>query len=176
MALVFSHIIVSGMEHEEPSRDTFVIRPGSSVRIADLKKHLDQLGSTEIMGSPGSTVILRLDQPKQEPRFAWEAIKNAVGQDTGVHPVLLDSGGDLHYPTGRITVRFSRTPDEAEVEDFARAHNLETRSKNKYIPSQFVFEPRESSNRYLPDVLDQIRSADSVKAAWADTLSQYKQV
>jgi hypothetical protein len=168
--------MVNCMEHEEPSRDTFVIHPVSSTHIADLKKRLDHFGSTKILDSPESTVVLRLDQPKQEPRFAWEAIKNAVGQDTGVHPVLLDSGGDPHYPTGRITVRFSRTPDEAEVEDFARAHNLETRSKNKYIPSQFVFEPRESSNRYLPDVLDQIRSADSVKAAWADTLSQYKQV
>jgi hypothetical protein len=164
------------MEHEEPSRDTFIIHPANKARIADLKERLAQLGSTEIMDAPDARVVLHLDQPREEPRFTWQAIKNAVGKDIGVHPVLLDSGGDRHYPTGRITVRFSRTPDEAEVEDFARVHNLETRSKNKYIPSQFVFEPRESSDRYLPDVLSQIRSADSVKAAWADTLSQFKRV
>jgi hypothetical protein len=164
------------MEREEPSRDTFVIHAASRSGIADLKKRLYQLGSLEIMDGPKAGVVLHLQQPEEEPRFAWQAVRDAVGENIGVHPVLLDSEGDPHYPTGRITVRFSRTPDEGEVEDFARAHDLETRSKNKYIPSQFVFEPRESSHRYLPDVLDQIRSAESVKAAWADTLSQYKRV
>lgn len=168
-----SHIIVV-MGHEEPSRDTFVIHPTSESGIAEIKKRLHQLGSTEIIEGPDAGVILRLEQPGEEPRFTWQAIRDAVGENIGVHPVLLDSGGDPHYPTGRINVRFSRAPDEAEVEHFARTHNLTGASKNKYIPSQFVFEPREK--RYLPDVLKQIRSEESVTAAWADTLSQYRRV
>jgi hypothetical protein len=164
------------MNREEASSDTFVIHSASRSGIADLKKRLYQLGSMEIIDGSETGVVLHLQQPEKEPRFAWQAIRDAIGENIGVHPVLLDSGGDPHYPTGRINVRFSRAPDEAEIEHFARTHNLETRSKNKFIPSQFVFEPRESSNVYLPDVLDQIRSEESVKAAWADTLSQYKRV
>jgi hypothetical protein len=164
------------MEREEPSHDTFVIHPAGGSGVAELKKRLAQLGSAEIMDASDAGVLLRWQQPKEEPRYAWQAIRDAVGENVGVHPVLLDSGGDPHYPTGRINVRFSRAPDEAEIVDFARAHNLQTRSKNKYIPSQFVFEPYESSKRYLPDVLKQIRSEASVTDAWADTLSQYKRV
>jgi hypothetical protein len=164
------------MQIEEPSNDTFWIHAASRSRIEDLKKRLDALGSTEILDGLEAGIVLRLQHPDQEPRCAWQAIQDAVGENNEVHPVLLDSEGDLHYPTGRINVRFSRAPNDAEVENFARVHNLETRSRNKFVPTQFVFEPRESSKRYLPDVLKTIRSEELVNAAWADTLSEYKRV
>lgn len=126
------------------------------------------------MNGPEEGVILRLPDAEQEPRYNWQAVRDVVGEDVGVHPVLLDSGGGSHYPTGRITVRFQSPPDEAEVEQFARTHDLETMGKNKFIPSQFTFEPRESAKRYLPDVLEKVRAEGSVKAAWANTLSPYE--
>jgi len=164
------------VEPEEPSRDTFVIHAANESSVAELKKRLDQLGWIEVMNKPENEVVLRLSDAKEETRFNWQAIRDVVGENVGVHPVLLDSGGGSHYPTGRITVRFERPPDEAEVEQFARAHNLETKGKNRFIASQFVFEPRESAKRYLPDVLHEIRAEGSVKSAWADTLSQYERV
>lgn len=159
---------------EAPSNEKFVIQPTGNME--EIKKRLGGLGSVQPMQAPGEGVVLQLVQPLQEPKSAWQAIRDAVGENVDVHPVLLDSGGDPHYPTGRITVRFSNPPEDSEVEEFAQSHNLETRSKNKFIPSQFVFEPRESSNRYLPDVLNKIRSEKSVKAAWANTLSEYKRI
>lgn len=164
------------VQPDEPSHDTFVIHAADQSRVDDLKKRLDQLGSIEVMNDPEKRVILRLPDAEQKPRYNWQTIRNLVGEDVGVHPVLLDPGGGSHYPTGRITVRFQRPPNEAEVEQFARAHNLETKGKNKFIPSQFIFEPNESAKRYLPDVLDQVRAEGSVKAAWADTLSHYERV
>lgn len=161
---------------EKPSPDTFVIHAENESTAVDLKKSLNQLGSVEVMNGPEKGIVLRLPHAKGKPRFNWQAIRDLVGENVGVHPVLVDSGGGSHYPTGRITVRFQHPPDEAEVEQFAQAHNLDTRGQNKFIPSQFVFEPRESSKRYLPDVLDQVRAEGSVKAAWADTLSQYERV
>lgn len=164
------------VQPDEPSHDTFVVHATDQSSMDDLKKRLNQLGSIEVMNGLEKGVILRLPDADQKPRYNWQAIRNLVGEDVGVHPVLLDPGGGPHYPTGRITVRFQHTPNEAEVEQFARAHNLETKSKNKFIPSQFIFEPNESANRYLPDVLDQVRAEESVKAAWANTLSQYERV
>jgi hypothetical protein len=164
------------MEREEPSHDTFVIHAEDKSSIAELNQRLHQLGSTKALEGHEGGVVLQLHQTGEEPRFAWQAIQKVVGENIGVHPVLLDAEGSAHYPTGRINVRFVHTPDQQEVEQFARIHNLETRSANKFIPAQFVFEPLESSKRYLPDVLKQIRSEESVKAAWADTLSRYERV
>jgi hypothetical protein len=164
------------VQPEEPSHDTFVIHAANESSSHDLKKRLNQFGSIEVISGPTNGVILRLPHAEEKPRYNWQAIRDLVGENVGVHPVLLDSGGGSHYPTGRITVRFQSPPNEAEVEQFARTHNLETKSKNKFIPSQFIFEPRESAKRYLPDVLDQVRAEGSVKAAWADTLSQYERV
>jgi hypothetical protein len=164
------------MEGEALSHKMFVIHAGRRSGMADLKDRLHPIGSLEVMNGPDPGFVLHLWQSEGEPRFIWQTIRGLVGENIEVHPVLLDPEGDPHYPTGRINVRFSRAPNEAEIEHFARAHNLETRSRNKFIPSQFVFEPRESSSVYLPDVLNQIRSEESVKAVWADTVSRYKRV
>jgi hypothetical protein len=160
------------VETESPSNQKFVVQTASNME--EIKKRLDGLGSVEDLNAPGAGVVVHLEQPSSEPRSGWQAIRDAVGEDVDVHPVLMDSEGDPHYPTGRITVRFAKPPQNDEVEQFAHLYNLRTQSQNKYIPTQFVFEPRESANRYLPDVLNKIRSEGSVKAAWADTLSAYK--
>lgn len=160
------------VETESPSNQKFVVQTASNME--EIKKRLDGLGSVEDLNAPGAGVVVHLEQPSSEPRSGWQAIRDAVGEDVDVHPVLMDSEGDPHYPTGRITVRFAKPPQNDEVEQFAHLYNLRTQSQNKYIPTQFVFEPLESANRYLPDVLNKIRSEGSVKAAWADTLSAYK--
>jgi hypothetical protein len=101
---------------------------------------------------------------------------DAVGGSLAVEPVMVDEAGSLHYPTGRIAVRFKAPPGERELTRFAERYALHVLARNKYVPSQVVFEPQDPTARYLPDLVDAVDAEGGVEAAWPETLSEYRRV
>ena len=159
-----------------PSRDQFVVHFHDESRVSELRKRAEDLGSLEVIQGPEEFWVLRLKQPEAEPRAAWESVRKALGGDWTVDPVFLDEQGRPHYPTGRIQVRFIVPPRPAQLKQFAKLHRLEVCARNQYVPAQAVFQPQAKARNYLPDLLEEIQSAETVQAAWPDTVSAYKRI
>lgn len=110
----------------------------------------------------------------QSSRAVWEKLSRLMGRSAAVYPVLMDSDGVAHYPTGEVTLRFEKTPTPDEVMDFARAHGLRLLRGNEFAPQQFVFAPLDSVADFLPDLISRLARSAGVSSAWANTLSRYR--
>jgi hypothetical protein len=152
-----------------PSKDTFLVRTAGD-RSEAASKRLASLGKIEPAESAGG-VIVRLNSTAADPKAAWENVKEKVGE-IEVDPILLDESGEPHYPTGEVTVRFKEPPTEAFLSNFAEKYGLKVRSRNKYVPAQVAFTV--AGQRYLPELVEQLKQADNAVSAWANTLSRYR--
>jgi hypothetical protein len=152
-----------------PSADTFLVRTPKGGSEASSKR-LASLGKVEPAESAGG-VIVHLNSAAMDHKAAWQKLQDEVGEGE-VDPVLLDESGEPHYPTGDVTVRFEKAPTPEFLASFTKKYGLEVRSQNKYVAEQLAFTP--AGRRYLPELLDEIKQADNVASAWANTISPYR--
>lgn len=89
-------------------------------------------------------------------------------------PVLKDSEGNEHFPTGSLVVRFRERPTEKTLRAFATDHGLALESRNEFVPQQASFRPRRPRETYLPDLIAKVRAQPEVAVAWAGTLSKFR--
>jgi hypothetical protein len=157
-----------------PSADVFVVRPGEGKR-SSLDERLAALGEAEELKGDDA-LILRVASSSTDAKAAWRRVHKSVGADAAIQPVLLDEGGELHYPTGEISVRFQQTPSDQALRKFASKHRLRLRRRNEFVPQQAVFQPSDPTKIYLPDLVDEIASATDTKEVWANTLSHYRRI
>jgi hypothetical protein len=154
---------------QQPSPNTFFVGP-EAVRRKDAMEQLHALGSVEkLEGAEG--LLLHVDAEDQNPRAVWNKLRERLSGG-GVLPVMLDETGELHLPTGEVTVRFTAPPSDEDLRLFAKAHGLELRQRNKYQPAQASFVVPDAE--YLPDVIEAIQPEKNVAAAWANTKSRYR--
>jgi hypothetical protein len=154
---------------QDPSNHLLVVHPQDRTAAA---QRLSALGSVQPLAGAGA-LLLTLPAAG-DARSVWSQAREAVGSAGTVQPVLLDEGGDPHYPTGQVSVRFKETPDEEELRHFATRHDLRLVRRNEFVPQQAVFQPLDGSGSYLPELVEKLEGEEGTQAAWANTLSQYQ--
>ena len=160
-------------EDQVPSGKKFVIRPRDQSLTKNLGERTKDIGSLEMLKGPEPIWVLSTGDEGRAPKEAWERVQDALGSDIVADPAFIDQEGNALYPTGLITIRFAHEPTEADLERFAREHDLEVYSRNKFVPSQVTFAPAKPTASFLPDLVAQVKSAPEVKSAWADTVSKF---
>lgn len=78
------------------------------------------------------------------------------------------------YPTGEVSIRLISAMEPRELESFVKAHGLELRRHNEFIPEQIVAAPTEPRGTWLPDIIERLNREDVVVKAWPNTLSRYR--
>jgi hypothetical protein len=154
---------------QAPSNHLFVVHAQDQTAVA---QRLSALGNAQPLIGAGA-LLLTLPAAG-DARSAWSQAREAVGSAGTVQPVLLDEGGDPHYPTGEISVRFKEAPGEEELRRFAARHDLRLVRRNEFVPQQAVFQPLDGSGSYLPELVEKLEGEEGTQAAWANTLSQYQ--
>jgi hypothetical protein len=154
--------------------------PSSTLYVVTLKdaaretvaRRLGDKGSVEPIKGRSDLALVKLSHHAANPRDAWQDARKSIGGGS-IQPVLLDSDGKTQYPTGEVSVRFHEAPTEDQIRAFARTHGLRLLRRNEFAPQQAVFEVVES-NRYLPDLVDDLSESRDVRVAWANTLAEYE--
>lgn len=124
------------------------------------------------LASSRGGLVIQFGSESKEAKSRWRKVQDQLGGDAVVSPVMEDSGGEAHYPTGEITVRFAAAPDEAAVGRLIDAFDLEVAGRNRWVPSQITFRRRHPRGAYLPELIEAIAAATGVRAAWAGTESK----
>ena len=120
-----------------PAADEFVVQsPASSKSALD---RLRDLGKVERIDAAEPLLVLKVAGAKRA-KDAWAAAAAKLGE-TRLFPVLYDSEGAPHYPTGEVTVRFDAAPSDADLRRFGDSHKLRLLRRNEFAPQQAVFEP-----------------------------------
>lgn len=157
-----------------PMGDRFVIGVGGEMS-AEARAELAAAGSVETVLDDG-LIVLRLADTNRDAKAAWERLRAVVGTKVWVAPVLVDATQQAHYPTGDVTIRFARDLSDAELETFAREHGLRVKARNAYVPQQVTLAPLDAQATYLPELVERLRQAGAVRAAWASTRSAYRRL
>lgn len=145
----------------------------STGRLRAASKRLGNLGKVEKIADPDA-FLLRPNMAERDIHGTWRKIASQLGKKEMAAPVYLDSDGNPAYPTGDITVRFSRPLDDRQLADFASQHQLRLTARNEFIPEQAAFAPVDLHNSYLPDVLAKVEAEEMVHSAWPKTTSSYQ--
>jgi hypothetical protein len=162
------------MAQQVPSSIFFVVRPTDNQKSA-VADRLASVGTVEKL--PGEDLLLlQTRQTASDPEAAWRDVRVALEETVSVQPVLVDETGELHYPTGEVTVRFYQPPTEEELQQLAAKYHLRLRNRNRFMPQQVVFNLADGNQCYLPILVEEIAGQDKVKTAWANTLSRYKRI
>lgn len=167
------NIVVMASAELLPSPNRFVVWTPDQARRANLHARAAGLGEVADLSGDPSGLVLELAGPAAEPRVAWARVRRALGEGVPVEPVLLDERQQPLFPTGTVIVRFRAPLADEDLERFALAHGLSVRARNRYVPAQVTFS-LERSDRFLLDVLDELRRAQAVGHAWADTRAQFR--
>jgi len=114
--------------------------------------------------------------PKVDPRETWRRASRLLGSLGTVDPVLVGPDGELHFPTGEVSVRFKEPPSEAELDQFAARYGLRFVKGNEFVPAQMVFARAHPMGVFLPELVEQLARSDAVRAAWANTVSRYRRI
>ncbi len=152
-----------------PSPTRFVVRGTSKEK---LRERLGPDIRHEIVDAKLVVVVVEPDAPEPDPRQTSRKLQERLGADVFVAPVLVDDRGGAAYPTGRIQVRFDKPPSDQRCLAFAESHELKFLSRNKYQSAQCLFKPLDVS-AYLPDVVEDLASAEGVRRVWEVTEGQY---
>ena len=158
-------------ESREPSSELLVVRGATANRLKKLVETEPEILEAEPLNA--SCVVLRV-RPRREARAAWEQVQKELGPSAIVTPVLVDSRGHAHYPTGSIQVRFHKPPSDEALETFAKEHTLRLVERNHYQPAQANFEMTKPDTTYLPDVIAELSESSGVRLAWADAEARYQ--
>ena len=118
------------------------------------------------------------EKESEDAKETWQRLRDELAPEFALEPVFIDYGGRLSYATGLVTVRFTKTPTDDELKQFARQWGLRFKARNPYVPSQATFDKTAGTlNHYLPDIIDSIKSsAKQVRAVWPDTISRYLKI
>jgi len=153
-----------------PAAGEFVVQSPTATKSA--LDRLRDLGTVERVDAAEPLLVLKVAGAKRA-KDAWAATAAKLGE-TRLLPVLYDSDGAPHYPTGEVTVRFDAAPSDAELRRFGDSHKLRLLRRNEFAPQQAVFEPAGGSGEYLPDVVSKLAGLPGIHKAWANTLSRYR--
>jgi hypothetical protein len=156
---------------QNPSDHLLVVDTEPS-RQGEAASRLSGLGTIKpLVGNPR---LLLLTIPRSlDPEAAWSRAAALLGDLGSVQPVLLDEIGELHLPTGEISVRFNEVPADDRLQTFAAEHELCLRDRNEFVPQQAVFRPAAASV-YLPSLLRELSQAKEAMAVWANTLTRFQ--
>ena len=155
----------------KPAADQFVLRmPDTASGVPEAAA---SLGTVAPLGDTEPLYLLTLAAQRPAREALMKLAKVLTGMQCA-YPVLIDSDGAAHYPTGEVTVRFERTPKAAEVQQFAAAQRLVLQRANESAPQQFVYAPAAPAAEFLPDLVARLASQPGVRTAWANTLSRYR--
>lgn len=158
---------------QAPSDHLFVVDVGSRERDEAIQR-LAPLGTVRPLEGTEGPLLLTIAPGSLDAESAWNRARELLGDLGSVHPVLLDESGELHFPTGEISVRFHEVPPDDRLQEFAAEHGLRLRDRNQYVPQQAVFRPIESSASYLPKVVQELAETQDTKAVWANTLTRFR--
>ena len=162
----------------------FVIHSPDGAAIADSDDSLEKLGKIVPLEEFADFCLLYLENESEDEKESedaketWQRLRDELAPEFALEPVFIDYGGRLSYATGLVTVRFTKTPTDDELKQFARQWGLRFKARNPYVPSQATFDKTAGTlNHYLPDIIDSIkRSAKQVRAVWPDTISRYLKI
>jgi hypothetical protein len=150
-----------------PSSEYLVVKP--SANAPGLRDALAELGEVEPVGE--DLLLLR-------PANGLDAARKRLLDETeGVawaEPVLLDERNEPHVPTGEVSVRFTRSLSDRELEAFARTHELRLERRNEFVPEQATFTPVDPRRSSLPELVQELTAASDVRSAFANTKSRYR--
>lgn len=156
---------------QNPSDHLLVISTEPS-RQSEAAQRLSGLGTIKPL--EGNPRLLLLTIPEHlDPESAWNRAAALLGDLGSVQPVLLDEIGELHLPTGEISIRFSEVPADDRLRSFAAEHELHLRNRNEFVPQQAVFRPA-AAVVYLPRLLRELSQAKEAIAVWANTLTRFQ--
>lgn len=159
-----------------PSASRFVVHVAEAARASEVRSRVGAVGSVEGIEGHADLLVLRLNEQHEDPRAAWQSVREALGGEVEIVPVLHGPDGEPCYPTGRVAVRFREVLSDSEIAQFAEQHGLRVRVRNRYVQVQVEFQLEQSQRIYLPDLLDQIERSPAVRAVWPETLSRYRRV
>lgn len=164
------------MEKHRPTSRALVVRGGPTAPEA-VRETLD-LGDERFEVAPLDSrkggMVIEFDAEPAEVKNRWRAVQTQLGDQAMVSPVLEDSVGDAHYPTGEVTVRFATPPDDETVALLEDTFGLAVARRNPFVPSQLTFAPKRPGAAYLPELIDAVAKAGGVRAAWAATESKLR--
>jgi hypothetical protein len=156
-----------------PSTDYLVVKP--EAEAGDVREALAELGEVEPVD--GSDLLLL--RPEAGASGLAAARKRLLDETEGVawaEPVLLDERNEPHLPTGEVSVRFTKSLSDEDLEAFAREHELRLERRNEFVPEQATFAPADPRRSSLPDLVQELTAAPGVRTAWANTISRYRRV
>jgi hypothetical protein len=156
-----------------PVADSFVVHVEAE-REPAVRAALTPFGPLEGLGQPGLLLFTVARGASPDPHEGWRRIVAMAADCDWSTPVLRDPRGDLHFPTGEVTVRFAQPPSDREVEAFAARHALRGGRRNEFVAAQVAFRPVDPRSTYLPDLVDVLAGLSGVAAVWANTLSRYR--
>jgi hypothetical protein len=150
-----------------PSTEYLVVKP--SANEPGLRDALAELGEVEPVGED-----LLLLRPANGLDAARKRLLNETEGVAWAEPVLLDERNEPHLPTGEVSVRFTRSLSDEELEAFARAHELRLERRNEFVPEQATFTPVDPRRSSLPELVQELTAASEVRSAFANTKSRYR--
>jgi hypothetical protein len=162
----------------------FVIRSRDGSAVHDIHNLLETFGTKAPLGELTDFCLLKLENGSKgekksaEVKKTWQHLQDKLGAEFAVEPVFIGRNGRLSYATGSLSVRFRKTPTNAELKKFAHRWGLRLKARNPYVRSQAAFEKTaKTMDHYLPDMIDSIRRKEKqVRAVWPDTYSNYFKV
>ncbi|MDQ3651339.1 MAG: hypothetical protein M3458_13905 [Acidobacteriota bacterium] len=156
---------------QKPSKNLFVVHTKHDRE--KIQDKLEKLGEVEKLKGSDNILLLHLSQKTPDAKAAWELIRQKLGEEEIVHPVLLDDSGSPQYPTGEICVRFQSSPSDAQLKRFAASHGLRLHSRNEFMPQQAIFESLKPGEQYVTELVQEIAGEKNIQLAWVNTLSRF---
>jgi hypothetical protein len=156
-----------------PSSTDFVVNVPEGDVEAALADSRTEAQRREVLDEASFVVELPV---QTDPRDAWKRLIEQFSPAAWVSPVVVDEGDTPHYPTGDVTVRFTKPLSDGELQRFAEANDLELRSRNEFVAEQASFRPRDLRATYLPDLVARLEDDGDVGMAWLNTKTRYKRV
>lgn len=157
------------MTKQTPNPELFLIHIDPKDK-AEVSQRLAEAGTLEELDE--NNLLLRVTTQATSPETQWREVANLAGSLATVQPVLIDEKGQTLFPTGDVTVRFPKKPTAKRLKDFAAKYGLELRDRNEFVPEQVAFK----TDRYLPDVLQEIDTDEDIQTAWPNTRSRYQRL
>jgi hypothetical protein len=151
-----------------------VVRARDEAALERTGARLARFGSLEPVEGYPAVAVLHLAAEHSLTGELWASLASSVAREAELDPILVDEQGNDRLPTGKIEVRFKEPPSPEQLEAFASEHGLALERRNKFVPAQAEFRVAGAKRPFLPDLLDELDKADTVRQSWLDTLSRYE--
>lgn len=158
-----------------PVRDGyFVLRPmtGTAERERALKRLADH-AQVEVLNSRTPGWIVALAALSGSPEVDWDGLRERLGDDYQILPVLRNEGGSDRYPTGVLSLRIRNTLDPAELGAIATEYGLELVRHTPLAPLQAQFKLLRPAAVFAPALVARLEQDLRIEAAWLDADSAF---